>query len=307
MTVGKIMRHSGDSLDLLLDAVCNMFGGVMFIALLVVVIASSAPVRSSGTVSDSAAALRRQRLLADRNAALRRQLELVRLLTPEGVSETGEGGDIAAEADALARYRAVEREYRAVTQQLRELRTVAQQQAGADRAAADWHALPETERRREIERLKLRNDALRRDIAALPPEPWRFAPPEKTRLLPWRMILAGGRLYPVGDNAAVRQRGSHDSPAAISYFRYGDADYWQLTPRPERGIPADEFDWEAWRNEVPSNRYFIDLLVDPGDIAAAAAVRSELRRLGYRQSWQVRRPEALVLTARKEDGYEASR
>lgn len=308
--VKRIFRHPDDSLDLLLDAMCNMFGGIMFIALLVVVIAAAAPARRPAQpLPDRAAALRKLRLLSDRTAALRKQNELSRRLAPAAdrtAASDGEG-PAEAEAEAVARYRALERQCRGLATELRQLRSANRQQGDRNREKADYAAWPEARKPAEIERLKAHNARLRGEIAALPMEAWVFAPPEKTDLRPWRMILAGNRLYPVGDNAAVRRGGGPDSPVAIAYRRYDRTDYWQLAPRPGRGIPLAEFDWRKWAAAVSPQRYFPELLTDPGDLAGAAAVRRELRRLGYRQNFQVRRPEELVLAAREGEDYEASR
>ena len=117
--------------------------------------------------------------------------------------------------------------------------------------------------------------------------------------------MRGGKLYNAGDNAATRRGGTPD--IAAEYLRRGSREYWRLRPRENGGAAALEFDWESWSRDVPRERYFVELLCDPGDVAAAAPVREALRRFGYYQSFRVRAPDALALTAREGGDYEASR
>lgn len=57
----RIRQQSGDSLDLLLDTMCNLFGGIVFIALLVAMLAGDgARQRVESPRSDTEEVLRRQ-------------------------------------------------------------------------------------------------------------------------------------------------------------------------------------------------------------------------------------------------------
>ena len=231
--------------------------------------------------------------------ALRERGDLLRALQPEheAVAET------ATERQLLDACGQVEKEYRALLAELHRRRSEHERAGRERRQHEEFQQRTPAERERELARLRNANAQLRREIAALPARPWVFAPASRSELAPWRLILADGRLYRLGDNAAVRGGGSEEVRTVA--VRYAGREYWMLRPEPGKGVLREEFDWQAWRETVPRDRYFVELLAFPGDIAGAAAVREELRRLGFRQNWRVRAPENLALTARREGAYEA--
>ena len=71
----KRNRVDTDSLDLLLDALCNMFGGIIFIALLIVLLTSEASRTNDGSTSTTQLSTE-TRILQGQAASLEKQLEL---------------------------------------------------------------------------------------------------------------------------------------------------------------------------------------------------------------------------------------
>ena len=291
-------RGWNDSLDLLLDAMCNMLGGVIFLALFAALIlfAPASP-RRNAAGTDS----RTERELAVSLEALRGRAALLRELAPEHPLPS----DAGEERQLREACRRAEQEFRTLQNEW-ERRRAARERAGREqRLREDFRERTPAERERELARLRSANDDLRREIAALPAKPWVFAPPARSTLQPWRLVLADGKLYRLGDNAAVRSGGSAEVRAEA--VRRAGGVYWMLRPEPGRGVPWRDFDWQEWSRTVPRDRCFVELLTLPGDIAGAAAVREELRRLGFQQHWCVRDPENLALTTRKDGVYEAGR
>jgi len=287
-----------DSLDLLLDAMCNMLGGVIFLALFAALLLS---VPEPEQVRETAATERSEQELLMSMTALRERGDLLRALQPEheAVAET------ATERQLLDACGQVEKEYRALLAELHRRRSEHERAGRERRQHEEFQQRTPAERERELARLRNANAQLRREIAALPAKPWVFAPGSRSELAPWRLILADGRLYRLGDNAAVRGGGSEE--VRTEAVRYAGREYWMLRLEPGKGVLREDFDWRAWSEAVPRDRYFVELLTFPGDIAGAAAVREEVRRLGFRQNWRVRSPETLALAARKEGVYEAGR
>ena len=289
-------RTSSDSLDLLLDAMCNMLGGVIFLALFAALLLTlPAPEKERGAKPDS----RSEAELAQSLAALRERAAFLRALRPETETEEEAGAERRLRDECAG----AEAEYRTLLDRRRRRQAARERAARERQLREDFLALSPAERECELARLRDENLRLRREIAALPAKPWVFAPTTRSALQPWRLILADGRLYRLGDNAAVRRGGSAEVRA--EGLRRNGQEYWMLRVEPGKGTPCADFPWEAWSETVPRERYFIELLVLPGDVAGAAAVREELRRLGFRQSWRVRNVENLALTARKGGVYEA--
>lgn len=284
------LRGRSDSLDLLLDAMCNMLGGVIFLSLFSALLLSvPAPEPKGGAAFDA----RSEAELAQSLAALRERAALLEAL------QTPETPDDPEQEESLRRAcAAAEKEYRALLAEQRRRRSEREERERERRLREAFPARTPAERERELARLRTLEHDLRSALAALPRKPWVFAPPDRAALRPWRLILADGRLYRLGDNAAVRAGGSGEVRAEA--VRRAGREYWMLRPEPDKGVFLADFPWDAWRETLPREGSFVELLVLPGDIAGAAAVREELRRRGVPQSWCVRDPENLALVVKRE-------
>jgi len=104
----KSLQESGDSLDLLLDTMCNLFGGIVFIALLVAMLAGDgARQRAEPPRSDTEEVLRRQiEQLAEEKDAIFRKLaekrdDLAQLLEKVSPEKMGELASLKARQENL--------------------------------------------------------------------------------------------------------------------------------------------------------------------------------------------------------------
>ena len=186
-----------DSLELLLDTMCNSFGGVMFIAIALVVISALLPDKASGEGRPEAAATRAELArLETETEALRhsRSFESELIKRRQSPARLAELRELAAFKDANDR----------LTQQLRRAR------GRADDLRADLKAAASQASQRDGEERKLQASiaALEREAAKLrklePPGPAErrelaFPKLEATDKTPFLVILKAGRLHRVSD------------------------------------------------------------------------------------------------------------
>ena len=226
-------ESTGDSLELLLDTICNMFGGIVFISLLVVVMlqttAKPAPDVSPVEAIDPAdleileGDLAKLRLERDRLAQARAaQVELIARLIPEDYDQK------LADLRELAREQA-ELEQKAQSlgeSNLDRTRQVSEEQRSL---AADERKLEEA--RRELKSLEAEHEELlKRKTETLPVAEFR---PGLTQV---QVSICYDRLY-------IRHEwvgGERAGPNLDDYFvSESDGESIRVHPKPTGGIPLD--------------------------------------------------------------------
>lgn len=172
-----------DSLELLLDTICNMFGTIMFIALVAALLAM---VRASGAEEDVLAGISRDRAraveeLAELAASMERQLaELPAPASEDGSISSALERVLRAEAEVVRRRELVDRYREAVASARRDLTD----------AAREIEPL-----RAEIERLEESIDSARKARQRVLRTPLER---EAKRAI-YTVVLWQGRLYPICD------------------------------------------------------------------------------------------------------------
>ena len=159
----KRRKSAESSLELLLDTICNTFGGVLFVAILIVVMlrmTSKSRVDSGAArVSETEQALleERQAELQDTLASLRRAVDRLGLATP--LREIAQ----AESLDQLERKKARRREL--FEQRLATLSSLAERQASINQTTQELDEINQRQERAEQKSQSLRQD-LTRQIAA---------------------------------------------------------------------------------------------------------------------------------------------
>jgi uncharacterized protein YdcH (DUF465 family) len=273
------------SLELLLDTMCNAFGGVMFIAmLLAVLLQQSAPSESSPPVTAPADAAEYARLL-------RKQNEL--------------SHDIDDLKSRLARHRNLRELWD--DPRLKQLDSLRRENDELDRK------VKEAERRREDldvqlaasgeRRRKAEQEIAKREADLQSPEPAASPPapplPPPRRLPVWRpafkptywMIVKGGRLFlcdRIGPNGPERNQ-AHESVVVLNI--HGG---WEYTVRPDRGQPAAEVIRQAAEDQgyggkilrgIDKNRYTLQFAVYPDSYDSFLSLRDFFDGHGYDYDW----------------------
>ena len=227
----------GDSLELLLDTICNMFGGIVFISLLVIVMLQisgqrgvrasadeeAAPVVTQEGLDSLAADVERLRLERDRlQAARTAQIELISRLIPD---------DYQARLD---RWRDAARERAEVEKEVATLES-----SNVDRVGKV------TERRKEIATKARRLASRQRELAALEKElqsiPER--PAESLPLAEHRRQLSAVQVCLCYDRFYLRHRYVGGEPAGPNLDDYfvskAEDDTLHIHPKPTGGTVVD--------------------------------------------------------------------
>ena len=288
-------RSPSSSLELLLDTMCNTFGGIIFIAISLIVVISALPSavealaradsgrREAAALTSELRALERQLTAADEKVRhqdeladmleadpRRHKLEL--LLRQEKARERLEAGLalLAARRDAAER----------------EARLAAAETAGRERAVAA--ARDEAARRqRELSTAQSLQDELNRELASTAPASAivfrRLASSDRR---PYFLLLRAGRLWRLGPDD--RADGSMVPSDDVSYEHRGNAFFCE--PKPSAGVPLLE-DGElspAARQRLASlgeDRvpYFS---VEPDSAAVFFTLRERWKKTGELHGWR---------------------
>lgn len=161
--MGRRNRTSSDSLDLLLDTICNTFGGVLFISLLVTIMlnmsSDSAPLEPPSADAQAALETAQDQLEKAKHdvqvvqAALEEQQRLVRRFADPTIRSTA--SQLTTSQQALARQ---------LSQHQQNLTDAAKNQAKVNEVAREVRSLEEA-RRAAQEQLRLAQEALAEEVS----------------------------------------------------------------------------------------------------------------------------------------------
>ena len=265
------------SLELLLDTMCNAFGGVMFIAILLVILSQFVDTRKIEATEDKTLEERRRRVeLSEAAQGIEARLRTAR-----------------AELDAAFRLHA-NRPLLERIKQLRAENAKIEQQRDASKKELDKTQREFTQRTEEKERRKKEltelQERLRRLIERLGKRDeedvrtLRMPRIRKVRKSPFWMIVKDNRLYVLHRPSRLRGIGPPNEKAARRDERKG---YVIYTPFPKGGVPL-KGDWrdspEVRRilADLPSRAYLLYFAVWPDSYAAFRQVRDFFIAKGYR-------------------------
>lgn len=292
--------NSSDSLDLLLDTICNTFGGVVFIALLVVVMLRLTPVKQLDPATTSRAvdvvAARWQRVLRqhhDRLGSLRRELQ---------ASLAGWDEDFSQALDALEQ---LEHETLLLRQRVGDtLLTISMMETETANTQADTDRLTEARRTVEAEKAAAEAalEATVHEIAALQMElaVAEASLPDQPSLdrpigLPTEradtnqqvgLFLKYGRVYFVHE----WERGRNPDQIGPNVDDFTVQPGWLFNtakPKPHRGIPIDAGGGASPAlarrlEQFPATNWFIVFVVCEDSFDYFQSVKAQLVELGYR-------------------------
>lgn len=270
-----------DSLELLLDTICNTFGGIVFIALLVVLmLRNTAPalVKPQDVVSpDELVRLASQleAVTAELSSLRTARAELARRAQAFAPHEVR---DLMAERDALAEE--MDAIHGARDWKVAENASLA---AEIERQESELGAIPErlAEAKAEVDRLQAELNATRRSKAR------EIRNPLVRQSGSWRelgLVLRYGRMYLWHRYDADGERAGLNTE---EFVVVGEEDGTIIThPDPTKGIPLTKGGStdEAIRNRLrpfPSGRFYVAVVVRPDSFDRFAILRDVLIRAGY--------------------------
>lgn len=278
----KKLRNSFDSMDLLLDAMCNVFGAVLFLAILLGGIKIASDMQNdSGTVSraeyDKLAA--RQALLKDQLHAAEKEYTLLAALSiPQDVQQ------LKIDPKLLENYQ----------------KQTAKVNALADRIEHTQKQLAAAQKRLKIKQYLSKNPGkaqaeldseiarLQKLLAEIPAE--KIAEQIITRSntkQPFRILLTCRKVYLIGSNRDIRLGSSNDSDVTIKLYRRDASELFHITKRPEKGIKLENFSLDMLPFSPEEYKdHFVEILVEDDAIAQTAVLLKLLRSRNISYNWR---------------------
>jgi hypothetical protein len=285
-------RDSGesDSLELLLDTICNMFGGVLFIAMLLAVLTGvkgEGIAKSEGVGSIAEASDLRARLIQLEHEVPRLEAAVLNLRSRQP-TESMNIGAISARLDEDLE-QAVSRLAKA-RETLESLESRNRDFDSQLSAAADQSSL-----------IKRSNDELKELIASEQKSKIadaRLPVTRRTEKFPLQLILKNGRIYEV--YRFDPENGITVNTADVTSKAIGDKSL--ITPRSDAGFPptSNLARHPRWRSIVahrPANKYFLYVMVYPDSFDVFRSLRVESMRAGYEYELVILPPAQQVILA----------
>ncbi len=282
----KSFQESGDSLDLLLDTMCNLFGGIVFIALLVAMLAQDgARQRVEPPRSDTEEVLRRQiEQLADEKETIFRKLvekreDLAQLLEKISPEKMGELASLKARQEKLENELENAAEEASLPPDARSIQEKLTKEMERHKKTALALENEQKAFEREIQRLKERGKDLAAKSRQLAEERVQSVRlPRETqdnRRSNTYMIVRNGRVYPVYAISSGRLYSTHVLTETESSGFFGEDTI--VTPREGAGLVREEDLAREFRS-INGDDYFPFFLVYPdsfGEFLTARKVAQE--------------------------------
>ena len=278
----KLGRSTSDSLELLLDTVCSMFGAIMLIAILVALLAQTGKVDSSAERS-TAEMLERKIVAASADLALAQRLR-DQLSQPADVNTAALAAEKRRMEQAVVALREKERSTdKQVGEQVSrqsadfsvewkklgaELAALERQQTEAANTIKAQDQNSERLRMRAAEMVKLTQTEKDARVAKL-----RF-PKERARLKKsFAIIFKYGRVYPLHDESSIRNR------RTIEWKTHDDAD--ESIPIRDKGwTKEDRVEIEGFLRKLPKGDFYLGFYVYPDSYEIFRATRDAAVAMG---------------------------
>lgn len=301
-------RSLPDSLELLLDTMCNTFGGIIFIAITLIIVSQLAA-KNIREMTPEELDRRNIQRMEEQSAELEKQIqELSKRLIDEQfqIPDVPEERKIllAKLAECKKQNAGLNTRLDALYYQMLKLQREVQL---LDKESADLKS--ELEQRRKDQQkqnqlLNAENQRLAKEIAELeeklknmPQRKLRFAMEETTYMKPYWVLLKRNQVYRLGDI---------QNPAKGEVrleFLWGN----RLRMVPQNGTTLgknSENELEYLFRSIDKHCFFIYLVTDHDSFSAMLLIKQHLRNAGFKVNWMVN-PEFLFATGAS-PGYKAS-
>jgi hypothetical protein len=258
-------KRPADSLYMLLDTMCNAFGGIILLAVMVTLLTSKERGSQTETSHDTKEMLQRRLALAQ--TSLEHSLQLFASLQAKATDDRWRK-QVALLATRKEVQEALQQIRDAVSQSSRELDTVGAADPAerlkflnAQLAAAEARKLEQqnslSAARENSKRLKQRLDSLQQQVAKIINEsqrPLRLPKEHETGKRPFYVIVQYGRIYPCRNADLSRNE------STITWSSRGESD--TAKPIPDQGYsPADAAKLQALFNSLPKDLVYLAFCV----------------------------------------------
>ena len=303
-----------DSLELLLDTMCNTFGGVMFIAISLLVISSLAS-KVAEITDPTESDLRRIEAVEQNIAALRQELDALeteqRTILQQLPSPSPEQAALKAQlqelmetltrlqretSDLQAANRAAERRIKLTKiAQQKETRLLAEESLENQKEQKTLH--------NELLKLERENQRLQTAVQNRRPRQLTFSYEEATRLDPYWMLMCDNTIYRIGP---MNDR-EYPIPDVVQTTA-ADGTLFVYTPRSGFKVgarPTGELEYIF--REIDPKRYFIDVFLSPESFDSFIALKEYLRKHAFQVNWHFTNNKRALLRSAVNPDYQASK
>ena len=284
------------SLDLLLDAMCNVFGAVLFMAILLGGISTVRHITSQNGVTLEQLQQQQQQIknlqssLAEISARCK-LLESIPVISND-LPPTAPSEDLPSlllQVNTLAL-------------ELDDL----QQKLLAERQKA---SLQPKLAARSMEQLTARVQELQDKLSAQAPNTFTPTPPVRTDTLePWRVLLTKNEIFIIGGNRDIHLKKAVGGNINITSSQDNDTEFFHLTKVIGKGIKLKDFTLQKLQlpNENPG-RYFIEILAEGDCIVQTAQLIQALQAENIAYNWRIVPTTGATLRSSLKGNYEVAR
>ncbi|MBR7106884.1 MAG: hypothetical protein IKC89_00575 [Lentisphaeria bacterium] len=291
------------SMDLLLDTMCNTFGGVMFIAISMALTISLCqsnldPAKHEAQAKEQLEQLRQENIqLQKKQQELDKSVEDLRKHKVETPDVSESLAEEVAQMEMQKKHR--ERQLRSMEQQLEQEHTATGKLQRENDRKSEKLAGEKRKHEQDIRNLNNRyanlqdeNDKLRSELAQIPVKRLHFSRKRRTSSVPYIVIISNDRLYRLGYK-------SYESSREISVVREGNV--LRLTPL--HGISLNKVMSGNSADVLPGfnrKKHFVWIMVSPESFDSFVSFRRFMRKLNYEVHWYTTERMVLFLVQNAE-------
>ena len=289
-----------ESLELLLDTMCNTFGGIMFIALALIVISQlvtkSITQTSQEDYDESVIAAIEERIadLEKKIKALKME-EIKKRLENSGKSpEFIEALEKMMEADAAAA--ALERQVAKIQEQAKQIIPRAKILEQEIKELKNKVVALEVNYKEKKEELNRKRTALQKELKELKkqlentqPRNLRFAREESTDLSPYYVLFYDKKIYRYGTQSSPLTSEVKEQQVGTRYIRFVPTSGTGLSSN-----PVNELNYLF--KKVDPNKHFLYIVSDWDSFTTLAVTKEYLRTNGYKVYWNIDPTYTFVLS-----------
>lgn len=266
---------SAGSLDMLLDTLCNTFGGVCFIALMVAILSAMLPKASSDDAAKESSVTEEMLAVQERERLTRRRDELTAAVAAFAVSDASDAADLSA-TGLSAKFSSK----RAAVAQLK-----------SERGRLEKTLSDAKSGNPKIKALELRNAELERKVKGFSGKLRKVRTPVEREMPGLRSVtvwLHGGMLYRIGDNRQVK--GNALLGGGVCYSMIRGAGSW---------VDAEFLDGSEWRGIIgdAGARGYVRIYSDLQSFPQLCRLRDSLVASGQMYNWHLHEDDEIVFVS----------
>ena len=293
------------SMELLLDAMCNVFGAVLFMAILIGGVSVSNQLAGNQEQVE-ADLIERQR---ERLKTLDSQLKVVDMelaLQQNALPDDDNTGILQKNAQTLQnQFRQQVHSGNLLAEKIENL----QNEYIRNQQKLEQLAPYTGDLQNNLQKIAAEKSMLRSALAGTAPTA--YTPPSvgsESAFEPWRLLVTAGEIFVLGSNSDIRSGGLKKDSVSINYLHEAGTEYFAIRKKSGKGINLHNFSLRAM--ELPANdgkKYFVELLVEPDAVAASAKLIWELRQNNLAYNWRIISSDGTTLRSSTGRAYEVAR